>query len=50
VPILHHAADVQVFDADGMEAPRQVGRELVQGVQAHVGDAGMKAGQPGLGL
>ncbi len=40
--VRHHAAHIQVLDADGMEPPGEVGRELVQGIRADVGDTGME--------
>ncbi|MCY1184357.1 hypothetical protein D9M73_250450 [compost metagenome] len=45
MPVFHHAAHVQIFNADGMEAARQVRRELVQGIRADGGDASMQLRQ-----
>jgi hypothetical protein len=40
--ICHHAADVQILDADGIEAFDQIRGQLMQGVFADIGDPRMK--------
>lgn len=46
----HHAAHVQVLNANGVESAREVRRELVQGVRTDRGNAGMQPRQLRLGL
>lgn len=41
--VRHHAAHVQVLDADGMEPARDLCGEFVQGIEADVGEAGAAA-------
>jgi hypothetical protein len=50
VAIGHHAAHVQILDADGVEAFDQIRGQLMQGVIADIGDPSMKPCQIRLGL
>src|SRR5271169_1115504 len=45
-PAPHHAAHVQVLDAEDAEAPDKVRRQLGKVVPAAVGDPGVQAGDP----
>ena len=43
--VLHHPAQVQVFNADSVKSARQVCCELVQGIRANGGDTAMQPRQ-----
>ncbi len=48
--VCHHTSHVQILNADGVEAAREIGRELVLGIIADVAAAGRQPRQLRLGF